>query len=136
MPRRSAASFDVITSDPVVTLPHPPDGTPADVVALFDRIVSQAPRGHFRPTDGYLLELYCQSYLESRHAHAELTKHGHVIDDKRSPWVGILAQAQKSCAILATKLRLSPQSRADARAAARAGTRPPSIYERMRDYEE
>jgi len=54
-----------------------------------------------------------------------------VIDGKPSPWVGILAQSQKSIASFAARLRLAPQMRARSRGAGRNHAPIPSIYEMM-----
>jgi hypothetical protein len=56
-----------------------------------------------------------------------------VIDgNKTSAWVAVLEKAHRSSVALSARLRLSPQSRADARSAGRgAGGIRPSVYELM-----
>jgi phage terminase small subunit len=134
MPKKSAASLSVVSPNPVMSLPRPSNAAPPEVAALFAEILQQVPRDHFKEADALLLEALCQATLLGRKAYAELAVNGPVVGGRRSPWLDVLQASHKSSAILAARLRLAPQSRADSRSAGRQATGlRPSIYELMRD---
>jgi hypothetical protein len=134
MPRKSAAELSVIPAPTGrysrLSPPRPRDDAPADVAEVFRELVRSAPADHFRGGDGALLEQYAQSIILARKAYDELSTNGPVIDNKPSPWLVVLEKAHRSAVALSGRLRLAPQSRADARSAGRNANRPPlSAYE-------
>ena len=56
---------------------------------------------------------------------------GPVVDDKINPWFSVEQRSAKLVAVLATRLRMSPQSRRDPRSVAHS-THRPSFYDQMR----
>ena len=63
-----------------------------------------------RTSDEPLLRSYCESTALANRASAELSK-APVVNGKPSAWLPIFEKAQRAQVALATKLRLSPQSR-------------------------
>jgi hypothetical protein len=119
--KRSAASFAV---NPIPS-GDGRIGTPSDLgpdeARLFRQVVSNSPPGHFALCDIPLLISF---------VHATLIERASVADpDRMQVW----ERAVRMQAALATKLRLTPQSRIDAVGAGRrvANMRPASAYDNL-----
>ena len=104
----------------------PPDLSAAET-KLFREIVAASHPEHFSPVDVHLLASYVQAILASRRCNRGMHK-----DPKL---VTVWERATRVQAQLATKLRLSPNSRMDAKSAGRRARNniPPSAYEHLDD---
>lgn len=102
---------------------------------LFSEIVEAKPVEHFRPGDGPLLELYCQSILLSRKAYASMMDEGLTINGKVNLAVVAYEKANKSAAALAARLRVAPQLRFDRNVAGKPD-RPSDVLSRLNDFED
>jgi hypothetical protein len=122
MPRRSAASLSVV---PIANHRHriePPSGLSAAERDLFQKLVAQCPPAQFSPSDAPLLVAYVQAVLLSRWAFKEAAEDSALLPT----W----ERACKTMAVLATKLRLCPHSRADPKTVGRrAQSHQPSAYD-------
>jgi hypothetical protein len=100
--RKSAASkllpFNVTGEPPRLT---PPSFLSADEVALFTEVVAACDASHFRDSDLPLLISFVQATLMSRDSAHDPSK------------IMVWEKATRMQATLATRLRLSPQSRLD-----------------------
>ena len=120
MPRRSSASLAVsqIPGEPKV--PQPSATLSPEVREIFRELVRTTPRGHFRVSDGPVIEAYASAVATIRRAEHELAENGPVTAAGRvSPWTRVQAEASKTIASLSMRLRLCPQARATSRATAR-----------------
>jgi hypothetical protein len=110
----------------------PPIGLPADARRLFFDVTSTVAPGYFVPSDLPLLVQYVEALALAERAVRQLRR-APVKGNRVSPWLAIAEKCWRATATLATKLRLAPQSRYDARAAGRSGHgEPASIYDHMR----
>jgi P27 family predicted phage terminase small subunit len=115
MPRRSAASFSIlsVTGAPPRLTP-PPELTGRARKIFLDAVASLRP-GHFVPSDRPLLIEYCRAVALADEAYAALAVEGAVITSERgskvSPWVTVQEKAQRAMTALSHRLRLSPQGR-------------------------
>jgi hypothetical protein len=76
--------------------------------------VQRPPDGQLRESDLPLLCRWAEATVQAEMAASELQASGMVTADGRvSPWFSIHQQATKSLTMLALRLRLGPQSRAD-----------------------
>jgi len=95
----------------------------------FVDLVSACPTAQFTRADLPLLCRWCELEVMAQTAAAELGDGGMVtVDGKVSPWVSIHATATKGQSLLALRLRLGPQSRANR--APKTQPAPMSYYER------
>ena len=124
MPRRSAASLNVAPLAAHRPRIQAPSGLSAAERDLFQKLVVQCPSEQFTASDAPLLVAYVQAVLLSRWAFKEAVE-----DSSALPtW----ERACKTMAVLATKLRLCPHSRADAKTIARRGAdHRPSAFDLM-----
>jgi hypothetical protein len=108
----------------------PPHHLTAKEAKLFHDVVSNTPSGQFSASDTYLLATFVQitALLEGAAATARKA------DDKtRQIKFKMLSELAKTQSLLATKLRLAPQSRISQITAARqANNHKPSFYDTMR----
>jgi hypothetical protein len=97
----------------------PPDYLSTAEREIFAGIVANSPAKHFTRNDEFLLATYCKITLQIREA--------------TDP--DALLRAARVQASIAGRLRLTPSSRLDPRTAARgvANSRPPSVYDLMRE---
>jgi hypothetical protein len=102
------------------------DATPA-VAKIFREIVSAAGNGHFRPGDAPLIEVYASALVLARRAHAELEK------APTPRWLAVYEKTTRAAGTLASRLRLAPQQRLNARTAARSKHKPVDAYALMRE---
>src|SRR5262245_32213739 len=107
--RRSAQSLGLAVSGSAPYLEPPGDLTPEEL-ALFREIVGSCKPTHFVPSDRHLVVAYVQATLLSREGSRRISA-----GDVKA--LVIFERTSKLMGILATKLRLAPQSRIDARRA-------------------
>jgi phage terminase small subunit len=91
--------------------------------------VDSLPPDRFHKSDRPLLALYCRHLHQAHVALAKIEEHGACDGESLNPWLKVAEAATKQCAVLATKLRLAPQSRLDRKVAGPAargsGATPP-----------
>jgi phage terminase small subunit len=133
MPRRSAASFSVISIGATQPRLRPPDGLAEPERTLFLDIVTTTRPEHFQAPDGVLLAAYCRAVILEQQAAGELAAQGHVLEGgTANPWLDIHAQAVRQMVTLSRTLRLSPVSRQPTvTSRARLPSPPASYYDRM-----
>jgi phage terminase small subunit len=135
MPRRSNAALTspYAVIDAPRTRLSPPGNLDKNEVRIFRSIVGNMPARHFARADLVLLVRHVQNLAAADIAAAHLKKGGIVDGDgKISPWLRALEKLDRSIVSLATKLRLTPSSRFDSRAAARNSRGPePSVYDQL-----
>jgi hypothetical protein len=122
MPRRSIADLAVPRVDGRPSRLTPPPSLSADARAAFQEIVGSVEPEHFKPADVPLICRLAAAHLWASRAEDELERIGAVVDGKLSPWATLLEKQNGAIRSLSTALRLTPQSRYDARAAARSAT--------------
>ena len=123
MGKTGAKSSAELATHPAYARPFERLAPPADLSEdgrqVFLGLILASEPTAFRPSDGPLLTAYVRAILQERSASAHLEAEGHVVDGKPSPWLSVLAQALKGMSTLSHRLRLSPQSRIDAKAIGR-----------------
>ena len=120
MPRRSSASYVTPTFPDKPQVPKPSAGLPPAVKKIFHELIRTTPAGHFRVSDGPVLESFSSAVAMSRQAEQELALSGPILPDgKPSPWMKVASEAAKTIASLSMRLRLCPQSRATSRTTGR-----------------
>ena len=118
--RKSAASLEVINVDGSPDRLQPPDHLSADERQRFTEIVFNCDARHFRPSDTTLLCRFVEADALAEKAAAELRKHGAVSKDgKPNGWLVVQEKRVRALVSLSMRLRLSPQSRIDAKAMGR-----------------
>lgn len=137
MPRKSAANLSLIRPgiDPAPSRLQPPRDLAADERRLFLELVNATRPQHFLPSDRPLLVRYVEAACLAARASRELKTLGVVGPEGVNPWLAVRSRATREMAVLSTRLRLSPQSRLNQRAASKHFL-PPSFYDRQRDVEE
>ena len=142
MPRRSASSLAVVPMPVRNARLPPPASLTRKVAEVWRAVVGSVPASHFALGDAVLIERYCAATVRAHTAEAALRRRGHVITSKRtgcpvlSPWVSVLAQAERTIATCARALRLTVQSRRDPKTAGRAISRATmSAYDSMPEVE-
>jgi phage terminase small subunit len=116
--RKSIAELSVITVDGSPDPLQPPDHLSANERQRFTNIVASCDARHFRPSDTTLLCRFVEADALAERAAKELRKHP-VIKGKPSPWLTVQEKNVRALTALAIRLRLSPQSRIDAKAMGR-----------------
>jgi phage terminase small subunit len=117
--RKSAAAMSVtISVDGKPDRLQPPDHLSADERKRFTDIVANCDARHFRPSDTTLLCRYVESDALAERAAKELRKNP-VVDGKASAWLAVQEKSVRALVSLSMRLRLSPQSRIDAKAIGR-----------------
>ena len=97
---------------------RPPAHLSVDEQERFASIVSSCDARHFRPSDAPLLSRFVEADALAERAAAQLRKHP-VIEGRPSPWLYVQEKTIRTLTALSMRLRLSPQSRIDARAMGR-----------------
>src|SRR5262245_24485098 len=113
--KQSPEDSKIIPFKPGPTPIKPPAHLTAKEVALFREIVGSVGPRQFIQTDAHLLASFVQCTIVAREAIKDLPDS-----------VGIWDRAVKMQAVLATKLRLTPRSRIDQRAAGRTARDAPA----------
>jgi hypothetical protein len=92
----------------------PPPGLGDREKGAFVDLISRVPAGQFRESDLPLVCRWAELTVLAERAAAEMAAGSLVTDTgKVSPWVTIHEKAVKGLTLLALRLRLGPQSRAD-----------------------
>jgi phage terminase small subunit len=113
MPRTSAAARSaVIAVPPRVRAPASLSETERTV---FAGVVKACDPRHFRQSDLPLLSRFCELTALADQAASELRRHGAVINGRASPWIVVQEKCVRGLVALSMRLRLSPQSRIDAK---------------------
>jgi hypothetical protein len=97
----------------------PPASLPKPERQLFLNIVNSLPPEHFRPSDLVLMTRYVEASALAERAAAQLRLEPVQENGKPSGWLAIADKMGRSLVSLSQRLRLSPQSRLDAKSAAR-----------------
>ena len=119
----------------MTAIPHapqrlrPPAGLSGLEREIFAQVVGSLPITHFLPSDLQLVVEYATACALARDASRHLIEEGAVINNRVSPWLIVQEKSTRAMAALATKLRLSPQSRARTKVKAAP---PLSYFERQR----
>ena len=129
MPRKSAASLNVVAVDSRSVRLRPPPDLPQPERDLFVALVAANPPAHFRDSDLPLLVQYCTASILNDRAAAEL-RAAPIVDGRPSPWLAIFEKTNRAMLGLSMRLRLSPQAR-QANNPSRPAP-PVSAYEKMR----
>jgi Phage terminase, small subunit len=132
MPRKSASAFAELRVDGRPSRVRPRADVPTTLKPIIIDLIASVPPEHFRNGDVVLIEMYAAAIALSRQAYDELERNGPVIDGKASPWIAVLEKTHRSSAVLAARLRLTPQMRTDPKTAGRRAGPPPSYYDQMR----
>jgi phage terminase small subunit len=115
MPRRSAASFSVLSYTGTPPRLSPPPELVGKARDIFLHTVAALKPGHFEPSDRPLLVEFCRAAALAGEADAALAVGGAVIASdkgpKVNPWLIVQEKAQRAMTALALRLRLSPQGR-------------------------
>src|SRR5262245_66261529 len=112
MPRKSRAELAIVPIRAHHRRISPPAGMSPEETALFKEIVEAAPAMHFTQSDGTLLRAYVQGCLLLEKAFEAAQASPSMLPD----W----ERCARVVASLATKLRLSVQSRVDPKSLTRA----------------
>lgn len=120
--RRSAESLSVVRVAPQERV-APPDRLTDEQSAIWREIVSSKPADWFGADNLALLEQYCVVQSESRRVAAKLREVGPECLDDYDRLISLQVKIGGQLASLATKMRLTQQSRYGARAAATASDR-------------
>jgi phage terminase small subunit len=110
---------------------QPPPHLSADEQRLFHEVVTSAPANQFSPSDQYLLATFCQVTVLIRSLAKEVAKAN---KESKQAKTKMLLEACKTQMQIATKLRLTVQSRTHPATTGRAhaNRRSPSAYDLMR----
>jgi phage terminase small subunit len=120
--RKSGAGIGILQVDGKPNRLDPPTSLSAAERAIFFDVVAACDREHFRPSDLPLLVRYVEAAALGDLA-AEQLRLGAVINGKPSPWITVQEKAVRAMVALSMRLRLSPQSRIDAKTLGRQEVR-------------
>ena len=123
MPRQSGASLTTLRVDGRPPRLAPPRHLSAEARRLFVELTGAVAPEHFTTADRPLLCQYVEALALAERAVRELRR-APVAGGKPSPWLAVAEKCWRSTATLATKLRLAPQARYDARQAGRRAQGP------------
>jgi len=116
--RKSADALAVVNVIAKRPRLQPPPSLPEAERSIFKDLVAACDPEHFRASDLPLLVRYTESIVLADQAALELRK-GAVLEGRSSPWLAVQREAIKAMVALSMRLRLSPQSRIDAKTLAR-----------------
>lgn len=118
--RKSAAALAIVPmAELAATRPAPPDYLPSMAQAIWREVTGSRPAAYFDRASLGLLEVYCRSLAE----HRRLATRIEALDPEADDYAKLvrLADIQAArVAQMATRMRLSQQSRTDSRGAGRA----------------
>jgi len=120
--RKSGAGLGILQVDGKPNRLNPPISLSAAERAIFFDVVTACDRDHFRPSDLPLLVRYVEAAALGDQA-AEQLRLGAVVNGKPSPWITVQEKAVRAMVALSMRLRLSPQSRIDAKTLGRQEVR-------------
>lgn len=115
MPRKSVAALSVAPIG--VRRVKPPADMAEPIKAIWRELVDSMPPDRFHTSDRPLLALYCRHLHQAHTALSKIEEHGACDGESLNPWLKVAEASTKQCAVLATKLRLAPQSRLDRKVA-------------------
>lgn len=130
MPRASAASLAIVAAARGYE-PAPATLSPA-AAEVWNRVIRSKPVEWFGPETYPLLETYCSLVIE----HRAILRATQISDDpalldaaveRLAGWAKVLAAQRNSLGMLATKMRLSQQSKYGARQATEGKNRPQAV---------
>ena len=124
--RRSAASLAVAPVQAWTRL-EPPPWLIGDAAELWTKVVSTKPSDWFTADTAPLLEAYCNTVIEYRRAAVELQASSPADLRSYKALVDITTSLASRMAGIATKLRLTPQSRYTPQSAATASKKAATI---------
>jgi P27 family predicted phage terminase small subunit len=107
----------------------PPPDLSGPEKEIFVAVVGALSKDHFIPSDLPLIIEYCTAVAQCREAAHRLLEEGPVTGRHVSPWLVVQEKSTRTMLALATRLRLSPQSRARTKV---VPTAPISYYDKMR----
>ena len=110
--RKSAAELSIVPIDAGRVRIEPPDQLEAEAAQIFREVVSSCEPRHFRKSDIPLLANFARATYLAGHYSRKVGE----LDGAFKSW----CEATKIQMQLATKLRLTPQTRTDSRAADRS----------------
>lgn len=116
--RKSAADLATVPGTGARRV-QPPDHLTGRAREVFREIVEATDPKHFVSSDIPLLTSYAEAIALKEEAQKALDDEGGVVNGKKNAWYDILNKQVKVISTLAMRLRLTPHSRYDARAAAR-----------------
>lgn len=121
MPRKSAASLAVVPAIPSAspTRPEPPAHLPDEAATIWRATTASRPAGYFDAGSLPLLEVYSRLVAEYRRVAAAVEAMP-VDDDDFAKLTSVADKLAGRVSSLATRMRLSQQSRTDSRGAGRA----------------
>src|SRR6516165_53179 len=131
--RKPFRTIDVLAYGLPDERPKPPAHLGEAERRVFVDLISQCPASQFRKSDLGLLARWCELIVVAERAAAEMSV-GNLLnddDDRPSGWFSLHERATKGLALLALRLRLGPQSRADKAPKTEAASSQ-SYYDRMR----
>jgi phage terminase small subunit len=119
MRQRGRRSADLEATDAIVDVTGKrsrlePPALPGAERKIFLDLVNGCDPEHFRSADVFLLVRYVEAIALAERAAKEIRK-GAVRRGRTSPWLAVQREAVKAMVALAIRLRLSPQSRIDAK---------------------
>ena len=112
---KSSAQLSVASLELPTRRLAPPTDLPEPCSAIWRSIVDSLPAERFHVSDAPLLALYCRALFQARIAFGKLEDEAAATVP--SQWLKAAEAASKMAALLATKLRLCPQSRLDMKVA-------------------
>jgi phage terminase small subunit len=116
--RKSEAALSLPRVDGQPHRLEPPASLSASERKIFVDVVASCDRRHFRPSDLPLLCRYVEAAALAEQAAQEL-RQGAILDGRPSPWITVQEKAVRAMVALSMRLRLSPQSRSDAKTVGR-----------------
>ena len=134
MPRKASAALSIVPLrvDGQPNHISPPSNLGATERRLFNNVVRSMPSHHFRDCDVPLLTRFVEAIAMTERAGREMEgTGGPVVKGAMNPWFSVQQRSSKMVAVLATRLRMSPQSRRETKAADKY--RRPSAYETLGD---
>ena len=117
--RKSADELSVLRVDGKPNPLKPPAHLSKDERRRLEQLVGSVDPTHFRPSDLPLICRYVEADALAEQAAAELRTAGPVVDGRASPWLIVQEKAVRALVSLSMRLRLSPQSRIDAKTVGR-----------------
>jgi phage terminase small subunit len=122
--RKSAADLAAVPVQRERPRIEPPDQITGRAREVFVDLIEAVDPSHFVRSDIPLLVSYAQAIALHEEAREKVAEEGAVVDGRVSPWHVVMEKQAKLISTMAMRLRLSPHSRYDARAAGRKTQKP------------
>lgn len=119
MPRASTASKSIVQVLPDANKRRlrAPDDLQPEARRVWSEVVDTLPPDRFHASERPLLALYCRSMVTAERALTAIDRDGPLIGDKINPALRLFDTSVRQVVSLATKLRVTPQSRVDRKVA-------------------